>query len=150
VNSTEDSAPPKLFEHVLRVFAEMRRHAVPQMTPDAGEESHVLVYEGYLTHLFRDLGLPTPYYSSVMDRLKVMGCVRQLSRGGGSSPSRWELLQDPDFEDFQAAEDSNKKAPSRQEQLERYQAVMDRRLQKVERMLGVREDEEPEQEAASG
>jgi hypothetical protein len=70
---------------------------------------HTLVYEGYTTRLFQQLQLPGPYYSSVMQRLASMGCIKQLSRGGGSSPSRWELLEDPELEAFIAAETEDRK-----------------------------------------
>ena len=132
MTSLEDGvAPPRLFEHVCTVFAEMRRHSVAQPTTDGGETKHLLVYEGFLTHLFRDLGLPTPYFTSVMERLRAMGCVRQLGRGGGTSPSRWELIQDPDYEDFQRAEESKRKAPSRIEQVEHAQAVLSRQVDQL-------------------
>jgi hypothetical protein len=73
--------------------------------PRTIEGSHALVYEGFLTHLItQDLGLATPYYTSVMNRLKKMGCVRQLSRGGGPTPSQWELITEPTLDSFEAAE----------------------------------------------
>ena len=89
-------APPKLFEHCITVFAAMRKQAKPAEI----EGTPGLVYEGYLTRLFADLGLAMPYYTAVMRRLKAMNCVKQLSRGGGSSPSKWELLNEPSFEEF--------------------------------------------------
>jgi hypothetical protein len=42
-----------------------------------------------------DLGLAVPYYTAVTRKLKDMGCIRQLKRGGGSSPSQWELIREP-------------------------------------------------------
>ena len=95
-----DEAPPRLFEHCLSVFAKMKEEARPTTI----EGTHALVYEGFLTRLFGELRLATPYYTSVMQRLKKMGCVRQVSRGGGNSPSRWELIKDPVWDDFELAE----------------------------------------------
>jgi hypothetical protein len=149
MTSTEDAAPPKLFEHVCRVFQEMRRNAVSHALGDSEEATHMLVYEGYLTHLFRDLGLPTPYYTSVMERLKVMGCVRQLGRGGGTSPSRWELIEDPDFDAFQEAEDNKRKSPGRLEQVEIAVRELQQGQRRLEKLLSM-EDTQPEPEAASG
>lgn len=61
----------------------------------------VLVWEGFLTKLVgEELGLSTPYFSLVRNNLIAMQCIRQLQRGGGSSPSRWELLRPPNLEAF--------------------------------------------------
>src|ERR1700755_1130274 len=90
----EQSAPPKLYEHCVTVFAQMRKEA----TATQVEGSHALVYEGFLTRLFNKLSLATPYYTSVMQALRKMGCVKKLSRGGGAPPSKWELLQEPTVE----------------------------------------------------
>jgi hypothetical protein len=105
--------PPRLFDHCCNIFTEMRQEAKP--TKVGGE--HALVYEGYTTRLFQKLQLPGPYYTSVLQRLQGMGCIRQLSRGGGSSPSRWMLLEDPTIEAFAAAEEPASK-PTRLEILE--------------------------------
>jgi len=93
-----DEAPPKLFEHCLVVYQQMREQAKGTQI----EGRYGLVYEGYLTRLFADLNLAMPYYTAVMRRLKAMGCVKQLARGGGSSPSKWEILDEPSYEEFAA------------------------------------------------
>jgi hypothetical protein len=99
-------APPKLLEHCSAVFEKMKSEAKPRTV----EGDHALVYEGFLTHLItQDLHLATPYYTSVMNRLKKMGCVRQLSRGGGPSPSIWELITEPTLDAFEAAEATRSK-----------------------------------------
>jgi len=105
--------PPRLFDHCCRVFEAMHQQAGPQTIK--GE--HTLVYEGYTTRLFQQLQLPGPYYSSVLQRLQGMGCIRQLSRGGGSAASRWALIDDPTREAFMAVEDGER-PPSRLEALE--------------------------------
>lgn len=95
-----ETAPPRLFEHCSSVFEAMKRDSKPQSL----EGHHALVYEGFLTRLFQDLSLATPYYTTVMRRLRTMGCVQQLSRGGGNSPSRWELVTEPTWEKFEEFE----------------------------------------------
>lgn len=98
--------PPKLFDHCCNVFDAMRQQAkAEKQGPD---KQHVLVFTGYTTRLFQQLQLPGPYYSSVLQRLQAMGCIAQLSRGGGSAPSRWSLLDDPTLEQFQATEPEHK------------------------------------------
>jgi hypothetical protein len=91
----------------------MREQAHPQTIN--GE--HVFVYEGYTTRLFQQLQLPGPYYSSVLQRLQSMGCIRQLSRGGGSAASRWALLDDPTIEAFYVVDDEEKQ-PTRLDLIE--------------------------------
>src|ERR1700746_4209559 len=97
-----EEAPPRLFEHCLSVCAAMKSQAAPTTI----EGQHALVYEGFLTRLFSELQLATPYYTSVMQRLRKMGCVRQLSRGGGNSPSRWELIKDPEGEGLEGEDNT--------------------------------------------
>lgn len=105
MSSTTDEAPPKPFEHCAVVFETMRRRAKGQIV----EGDHALVFEGFLTQVFRELEMPTPYYTSIMRRLKAMGCVRQLSRGGGSSPSKWEMIREPTWDLFSVIEDKRLK-----------------------------------------
>lgn len=58
--------------------------------------TEIIVYEGKLTELItQKLYLSVPYYTSITRALKSMGCIRQLRRGGGSSPSQWELIREP-------------------------------------------------------
>lgn len=96
-----EGAPVALFEHVCTVFNEMHKRSVTQRG-DGGID--MTVYEGFTTGLFSELGMSIPYYTKVMRRLKAMGCVRQLKRGGGAAPSRWELIKDPDYDDFMVAD----------------------------------------------
>jgi len=96
------------------------------------EGVHALVYEGFLTRLFSDLQLATPYYTSVMQRLKKMGCVKQLSRGGGNSPSRWELIKDPVWEDFEIADQRRLRSATKLGQLEGQVTALNTRLTNLE------------------
>lgn len=62
----------------------------------------IRVWEGFLTKLVNTrLQFSTPYFSHVRSNLIALGCMRQLQRGGGSSPSRWELMGEPDLEKFE-------------------------------------------------
>jgi hypothetical protein len=109
-----DEAPPALFTHCSTVFERMRREA----TSVKVEGIATLVYEGYLTRLFSELRMATPYYTTVMQRLKAMGCVRQMSRGGGSSPSRWELITDPEWDAFDQVEQRRRRSDTKLGQAE--------------------------------
>ncbi len=123
-----EEAPPKLFEHCLSVFAAMKREASPTQI----EGQHALVYEGFLTHLFSELQLATPYYTSVMQRLRRMQCVRQLSRGGGNSPSRWELIRDPEWDIFSEAEQKRLQGATKLGQLQGQVTSLNTRVQHLE------------------
>jgi len=125
-------APPKLFEHCLSVFAAMKKEAQPTLI----EGEHALVYEGFLTRLFSQLQLAVPYYTSVMQRLRRMGCVRQLSRGGGNAPSRWELLKDPDLDDFESAETRRIQGSTKIGQLQGQVSALNQRVASLEERLG--------------
>lgn len=94
-----EEAPPSLFEHLCIVYQKMRERAVLQMLDD-GTEAYV--YDGYLTGLYSELGLATPYYTKIQRRLRLMGCAKQAKRGGGAAMSRWILLREPNFDDFVA------------------------------------------------
>jgi hypothetical protein len=104
VEQTEQKPTSIVFDHCIRVWREMKTQAREEDLSDPmdvpREAVVLLVYEGHLTKLFANLGLSTPYYTAVMNHLKAMGCVEQLRRGGGNSPSRWALVRAPDEEAF--------------------------------------------------
>lgn len=125
---TAPKAPPRLYEHICTVFGEMRKRATPQTINGV----HTLVYEGHITKLFQQLGLPGPTYSTVLPRLVQMGCIAQLSRGGGSAVSRWSLLDDPTLEGFENS--SPKERPTRLQ-------VVESRLQNALERLEILEDQ---------
>jgi len=101
-----DALPPALFGHCCTVYRGMLERARPvrmdleDIDPDDHDEERIIVYEGFLTKLFADLSLSVPLYTSVMNALKDMGCVKQLRRGGSSTPSQWELRFEPNTEAF--------------------------------------------------
>ena len=84
-----------LFEHCNNMYHAMHERATM--------EDDRLVYEGKTTQLLTSVGISIPYYSHVMKALQRMGCVEQLRRGGGPTPSRWALWKEPSEEDFEAA-----------------------------------------------
>jgi hypothetical protein len=110
----------------------MRLTATAQSITEGGEARHALIWEGHTTKLFRNLELPTPYYSSCLNRLADMRCIRQLSRGGGSAPSRWELLDDPSLEGFLSAETDKTKRTTRIGMVEEQVVSLNSRLQAIE------------------
>jgi hypothetical protein len=90
---------PALFEQCLEVYEAMADQASLQPFDEEGDE--MLVYEGFLTRLItQELHYSNPYYTKVTKRLKAMDCIRQLKRGGSTTPSRWLLLKPPTVEFF--------------------------------------------------
>jgi hypothetical protein len=91
-NDIEEAPLPAIFGHCEKVYDLMRQQA--QAVEREGVR--IVVWEGFLTQLIGvQLNLPTPYYTSVKNNLVRMECVRQLQRGGGNSPSQWELVKRP-------------------------------------------------------
>jgi hypothetical protein len=109
---TEAKATPALFTHCQNVYKKMLEVAVPESedpnwpTGADGESPNppveIMVYEGFISHLIRDLHLSTPNYTYCLRALKQMGCVRQLRRGGSTTPSRWQLISSPTEELFES------------------------------------------------
>ena len=127
-----NEAPPKPFEHCSTVFEAMKKQAKPQVI----EGEHALVYEGFLTQLFAKLGLAIPYYTKIMNYLKAMGCVQQLSRGGGNSPSRWALIEEPTWDKFEAVDDSRSKSQTKLGQTADMTKNLARRVDALEQIVG--------------
>ena len=118
--NNQHTAVPAMFNHCRQVYDEMCTTAVeywadsgtgdprPLAVAEHPEPPYqgavtVTVWEGFLTKLVNEkLQFSTPYFSHVRNNLIAMGCIRQLQRGGGSSPSRWELIQEPDLDKFTA------------------------------------------------
>lgn len=113
-----------VYDHCVSVYNEM--------SEQAREEPEGLVYEGHTTKLFAQLALATPYYTTVMDHLKAMGCVEQLRRGGGNSPSRWRLLRQPDEDAFRSIEGMNRSRSGKTAALEQQVRDLSRRVTTTE------------------
>jgi hypothetical protein len=118
----KEYVPPALYHHCVNTYETMLRKAKlvhpdnrnDAQTYDQNNLDSMMVYEGPLTQLITgDLHLSVPYYTSITRALKRMGCIRQLRRGGGSSESQWELIQEPDIDAFIEAVPKKVVAPSK-------------------------------------
>lgn len=138
----EEAAPPKaLWTHCVNAYKEMLLCA--NEVPLDGEVTG-MVYEGHLTKLFKDdLHLSVPYYTSVMQMLQTMGCVKQLSRGGSTKLSQWLLVEEPTLEVFEAKQGASPKGRRRYVTETQWRALQqqvsdqNRRLNRIESALGI-------------
>lgn len=87
-------AEPALFQHCESVYAAMLEESTIQDI----DGHDATVYQGFLTRLITKLSLPNPYYTYITNALTEMGCILQLRRGGGSTPSLWLLRCAPTIE----------------------------------------------------
>jgi hypothetical protein len=126
---------PALFDHCSRVYELMLSEA--KSVKEAGVD--MIVWEGFPTNMLRDqLRLSNPYYTHVFRALKAMNCVRQLRRGGSSTPSQWELIHEPSVKAFL---ETLPKEPSasevRLDGIEQAQRDIIRRLERLEQVTHV-------------
>lgn len=97
--STTESAPAALYGHCESTYTAMIAEA--KSITSAETLLTTVVWEGMLVNLITGkLHLSVPYYSSITKALKRMGCIRQIRRGGGTSPSLWEIIKAPSIEGF--------------------------------------------------
>jgi hypothetical protein len=99
-----------------------------------------VVYEGFLTDLVKNkLNLSTPYYTKCRKALLEMGCIKQLRRGGSSTPSQWLLIREPLLTNF----DPEAIVSPPPITLEQYQAqqqqinALNQRMHTIEQILGL-------------
>lgn len=94
VESAEESTTlPALYYHCIDVYNAMVAGSEYKKLDDGSEAR---LWTGMTTALItEDLRLSVPYYSSITRNLKRMGCIRLIRRGGGNSPSVWEVLHEP-------------------------------------------------------
>ena len=133
-STTDEQQMPMLYDHCCTVYQTMLRYAKK-------DETTAIVYEGHLTKLFVALNLSVPYYTSVTRKLKDMGCIRQLRRGGGNAPSRWLLVTEPTEElwgtDIIAVREVAARKAQEADMLNQQMRDLGRRLTTVEKALGL-------------
>ena len=138
--AAEDRMMPALWTYVAKVYRQMEDEAeVERLAGDLqGEEEEAtgLVYTGHLTSLFQGMGIPNPYYTSVTRALKLMGCVIQLRRGGGTARSKWLLVAPPSEESFMDADAGSKTARAHKGKV----AILEQRVRDLTKRVVALED----------
>jgi hypothetical protein len=124
---------PALYHHCTNLFTLMAK------TAEKREEG--MIWTGsLLTTLTQELGLGNAHYTAVTRKLKEMGCMRQLRRGGGPQPSIWILYRQPTPGLWRVAEESateqstRVKAKGTRDQHGQQLRDMNARLLKLERL----------------
>lgn len=77
-----------LLQHAVTVYQAMSDKAATDGNGDR-------VWEGKLTELFREAGIPTGWYSRVTGQLYGNGCLEKLQVGSKYGPTRVKLLASP-------------------------------------------------------
>ena len=100
---------------------------------ESDEEQTMVVWEGHLTKLITSqLNYSTPFYTSITQGLKRMGCIRQLRRGGGNSESQWEIICEPSEEAFWKAHPKIAPKVGKMPQVEQQVASLATRMNRLE------------------
>ena len=81
----------KLFAHCLTFYNAMDFVA----TYEKAGEVTVRVYRGYMTHVFRECGIPPSYYSVIKTKLERLGCIEVLQAGARATESVVALHESP-------------------------------------------------------
>lgn len=121
---------PQNYNHCVDVYTAMEKEAT---SIKADDTTAMRVWEGFLTKLIVDrLGFSVPYFSTIRRELIRMGCMRQLRRGGGTSPSQWELLRAPTEELWHSAPTRQLQAATKQAMSEGQINDLTRRVDRLE------------------
>jgi hypothetical protein len=143
----DSDTPAALFGHCQNVWRRMSSRSTIVRAPDGDDDDDgpsndgdMIVYEGNLTALITgELNLSVPYYSKCTRALKDMGCIKQLRRGGGASPSQWELIEEPTLETWNKyihGENGDKvqarRRPTRADQQDQQIRALSERVDKLE------------------
>lgn len=95
---------PKLFMRCLRIWNAMREQAHPYADPESfGDNEKRLIYVGHISTLADQVGEARNYIGQLTRRLRNMGCIAQLRRGGGKGIGQWVILEEPTIALFTAS-----------------------------------------------
>lgn len=131
------------FRYCVDTYAKMKATAQTFTSEQAGASMRQLarpmvVWEGFFTKLItEEMGLSVPYYTVVRRELIRMECIRQLRRGGGSSPSQWELLREPTEELWHSAPPKRMLTNSKQDQTQGQVGDLNKRVERLEQHMEV-------------
>jgi hypothetical protein len=131
-NRDEAIGMPAKYRHCLDVYDVMESRC--EHTPEG------VLFEGSLTNVItQELALGNAYYTQLVSKLKDMGCIEMLRRGGGPSPSVWLLKRRPTVEAYNTADKQDRErghiTKADKEILKQRQVDLERRITKLEDIL---------------
>jgi len=141
MTSLNPETPPALYEHCCKVYKVMLSEAMALPVVDgvgdsestANIEDTVMIWEGMFTKLITvQCHLAVPEYSRVRSALLRMGCVKQLRRGGGGSPSQYELCFEPTFERFKNQLETKVPQQTKESQVDQIIQALNTRVTELE------------------
>jgi hypothetical protein len=128
---------PQNYRYCVDTYERMRQTAQTLSAQQTGSVE-MTVWEGFFTKLItEELNLSVPYYSTIRRELIRMECIRQMRRGGGSSPSQWELLQPPTEELWHNAPPKRAQTNSKQDATAGQVTDLHKRLERLEEHMEV-------------
>lgn len=136
--AADNESPQALYQHCVVTYKAMLNDAkaVTIFNEDAESEESIIVWEGMLTQFITgQLHLSVPYYTFITRALKTMGCIAQLKRGGGTSPSQWQLIKEPNLEMFESMHPPRKKPQGANAGLQNQINDLNRRVYVLEGVL---------------
>lgn len=130
----QDRPMAAMYDHCVLVYKKMADESTPETIEEGGvrKATGYVVWTGYTTGLFQELGLATPYYTSAMNALRAMGCVEQLKRGGGAAKSQWRLVREPTEEAYHAIKDRKRPRQGSVAGLEQQIRDLTQRIERLE------------------
>lgn len=134
---------PVIFEHCLVAWRAMVKESIAAdgYNPDTDLPR---LWRGSLTKLFEEEGLGISRYTMVTNLLKQMDCIFQRRRGGGTTPSEWVLLKEPDLDEYTKTNLQDAKMAGKRGNL------VDQRINDLTQRLNVAEQRIDEMEAKLG
>jgi hypothetical protein len=136
MNEADAINTSKLYFRCERLWNAMYEAAHPERDPDYfGDADPRMVFTGHVTPLAVSVGENPPYVGQLTRRLRMMGVVRQLARGGGKGIGRWEMVEKPTPELFESTREVVVHTQKARWQLQMEQRVKDL-SERVDRLEG--------------
>lgn len=127
-----ESTNPLLYDRCVTIY-----NALYEQSQVAHEGR---VFTGLVSNIFAEHKLSLGYYTPVMQRLRDMGCIEQIRRGGGGKPSVYMIYSAPTIGAYEDSKNRPSKA-SREEaktsQLQSTVVLLSQRVGALESQLAI-------------
>jgi hypothetical protein len=94
----DDAAPTAQYLKAVDFYDQL----VKQAEPEEVNGHQLLVFRGYLTHVYRTLDIPNAYYTVISSKLEKIGSVTKIITGARGVPSVLVLHHRPSMEEWRA------------------------------------------------